>query len=250
MSLGVGVDIRVKNVICFGLGTTLEDTVQEAGRCMRGNSEETREQKGLAFFFQKGSVAALHCSPASDCRSLITDPLPKCQTTTLFKFFDPDFEHNVSSCYCCYSCILRDAQQGCQKCKQFLELYLSRKKMKGMSRSTVSDLKAALLELFRGLGLAYIEVESKLQLAVTNFINDLVKAFDEILSPYDISEMWHVDEALAVDVFNVCTEVLDMVDTEVDSEDENNSDYSEEESSESSGLSNPDIDYEDEMSSE
>ena len=122
--------------------------------------------------------------------------------------------------------------------------------MKGMSRSTVSDLKAALLELFRGLGLAYIEVESKLQLEVTNFINDLVKAYDEISSPTDISEMWHVDEALAVDVFNVCTEVLDMVDTEVDSEDGNNSDYSEEESSESSGLCSPDIDYEDELFSE
>ena len=250
VSLGVGVDIRVKNVVCFGLGTTIEDTVQEAGRCMRGNTEETREQRGLAFFFQKGSVAALHCSPMSDCRSLITEPLPRCQTTTLFKFFDPNFEHNVSSCYCCYSCILRDAQQGCQECSQFLELYLSQKKMTGISRSTVSDLKAALLELFIGLGLAYVEVESKLQLKVPNFIDDLVKAFDEISSPNDISEMWHVNEAVAADVYNVCTEVLNVGDDEEDSESGNNSEHSEEESSESSGFSYLDPDYEDAMFSE
>ena len=100
VSLGVGVDIRVKNVVCFGLGSTPEDTVQEAGRCMRGSIEETGGKKGLAFFFQKGTVAAIHCPPGSECRSLIVDPLPKCQTNTLFKLFDPDFEHNLSPCVC------------------------------------------------------------------------------------------------------------------------------------------------------
>ena len=34
VSLGVGVDIRVKNVVCFGLGNNPESLVQEAGRCL------------------------------------------------------------------------------------------------------------------------------------------------------------------------------------------------------------------------
>ena len=33
ISLGVGVDVRVKNVVCLGLGSTPENVVQEAGRC-------------------------------------------------------------------------------------------------------------------------------------------------------------------------------------------------------------------------
>ena len=40
VSLGVGVDIRVKNVVSFSLGSSPEDTIQEAGRCMRGTSAE------------------------------------------------------------------------------------------------------------------------------------------------------------------------------------------------------------------
>ena len=54
ISLGVGVDIRVKNVVCFGLGSTPENLVQEAGRCLRGYHQETEEIKGLAFISQKG----------------------------------------------------------------------------------------------------------------------------------------------------------------------------------------------------
>ena len=51
ISLGVGVDVRVKNVVCLGLGSTPENMIQEAGRCLRGNQEESLGLRGLAFFF-------------------------------------------------------------------------------------------------------------------------------------------------------------------------------------------------------
>ena len=73
ISLGVGVDVRVKNVVCLGLGSTPENIIQEAGRCQRGKAQLDNSE-GLAVFLHKGSVAAIHCPPDSDCRELVTDP--------------------------------------------------------------------------------------------------------------------------------------------------------------------------------
>ena len=229
ISLGVGVDLRVKNVVSFGLGSTPEDIVQEAGRCLRGCSDETEGQRGLAFFFQKGGIAAMHCPPSSDSRSLISDPLPKCQTTTLFRFFDQDFEHNSSPCVCCYSCITRDSDQGCQDCYKFLNTYLHQKKLFTQSRSTLKEIKCGLQELFRGLRLKFIEVESNLQLTVENFSEDFVRAFDEISGSSDIVKLWHIDKDLAEDVYGVCLEVLeDNNPTEYESNEDSISEVSEE----------------------
>ena len=238
MSLGVGIDICVQNVVSLGLGATPEDTVQEAGRCMRGSLEETQDQRGLAFFFQKGTIAAMHCSPTSDCRSLISDPLPKCQTATLYKYFDPDFEQTGAACSCCYSCILTDAEAGCQDCNIFMETYLNQKKSRGLSRSALGDLKGGIKDLFRGLGLSFIEIESKLKLSIDNFTEDFVKTFDEVSDSTDIVKLWHVDESLADDLYSVCLEVLENCE-EVDEvfiqESDSDSDLSE--TLDSSGVS-------------
>ena len=56
VSLGVGVDIRVDNAVMFGLANTAENLLQEAGRAMRGSSEEIQGKHGYAFFFQKGQL--------------------------------------------------------------------------------------------------------------------------------------------------------------------------------------------------
>ena len=155
VSLGVGVDVRVNNVVSFSLGSTPEDTIQEAGRCMRGSTAEVGTQKGLAFFFQKGPVAAIHCDPSSDCRQLISEPLPKCQTEVLLKFFDSNFALNAIPCYCCYSCIKRDAGNGCVKCVDFLETYLGTRRQR-KPVSTLKHLGNGLKELFNGLGMTSI----------------------------------------------------------------------------------------------
>ena len=129
VSLGVGVDVRVKNVVSFSLGATPEDTVQEAGRCVRGSVSEVGNERGYAFFFQKGALAAVHCKPSSDCRVLVSEPLPSCQTKVLFQFFQFNFSEETVPCNCCYSCIKRDADLGCDQCREFIDTYLSPKKM-------------------------------------------------------------------------------------------------------------------------
>ena len=245
ISLGVGVDLRVKNVVSFGLGATPEDTVQEAGRCMRGSSEETRGQRGLAFFFQKGSVAAMHCVPASDCRSLISDPLPQCQTNKLYSFFDDKFEYEGSPCNCCYKCILKDATEGCRTCETFLQTYLKHRELTRLPRSTLSDLRSGIQELFRGLGLRFIQIESELHLSTENFLKDFLKTFDEVSCFEDIVKLWHVSESLAEDLYGVCLDVIENCREE--NEIEICEDKSESESSasfDSSGASLSDIDYE------
>ena len=56
VSLGVGVDIRVKNSVNFGLAATMEDLLQEGGRVMRGSSSETEGRQGYSFFLHKGTL--------------------------------------------------------------------------------------------------------------------------------------------------------------------------------------------------
>ena len=53
---GVGVDIKIDNAVIFGLPETAENLLQEGGRPMRGNSQETQGKHGYAFFYHKGSL--------------------------------------------------------------------------------------------------------------------------------------------------------------------------------------------------
>ena len=251
ISLGVGVDIRVKNVVCLGLGSSPENLVQEAGRCLRGTNLSSDTERGLAFFFQRGAVAAVHCPPASDCRSLISDPLPHCQTKTLFRFFDPEFDTTVTSCDCCFSCVSRDAGLGCQKCATFLETYLPIRKASGRGKSLRKGLKAAILDLFQCLNVTSIEIETRLCLTVENFTNDFVKVYDEIDGPSDIQSMWHVPEELARDLFDVCVEFLTVDNDDYINDDEtdfNSDDDDDENSDETSHESSSDPEYSEESS--
>ena len=210
-SLGVGVDIRVKNVVCFGLGSTPENLVQEAGRCQRGKQVT---DIGLAFFFQKGSVAALHCPPSSDCRELLANPLPRCQTTRLFRHFDPEFDVTVEKCICCYSCKVRDAEAGCERCAKFLDTYIPKKTMKSRSVSFRKGLKRAVKDLCEGLGIHEIAVETRLFMGIESFASDFVRAFDEINRPEDIVSLWHISAQFAQDLYDVSKEYLEFQCTE------------------------------------
>ena len=229
ISLGVGVDIRVKNVVCMGLGSNPENMVQEAGRCLRGERNVVENARGLAFFFQKGTVAAIHCPPSSECRTLITEPLPKCQTRSLFRHFDPEFnEVGTAPCHCCYSCISHHSAQGCHSCLVFLETYLPRKVSIVRRSSVRKGLRSSILDLFNGLGLTKIEIETRLSLDVKNFTNDFVKVYDEIDHPSTIQSLWHVSEDLARDLYEVSLEFLATVNTnEEDAKDEDERDYEE-----------------------
>ena len=246
ISLGVGVDIRVNNVVCFGLGSTPENLIQEAGRCNRG--KEGNGGNGLAFFFQKGSIAALHCPPSSDCRTLVKEPLPVCQTKSLFQHFDPEFEVNLRACDCCFSCRSNDANIGCDRCALFLETYIPRKTVKVKSASLRKGLKLCLLDLFEGLGIKEIPVETRLTLEVHNFVTDFVRAYDEIDNPEDVQSLWHIPKQVAQAVHDVSKEFLDTQcsvgidaldeatgEKDVWDEDESDFDFSDAESDSTSG---------------
>ena len=208
ISLGVGVDVRVHSVVSFSLGATPEDTVQEAGRSMRGSVTEVGGKQGYAFFFQKGTLAAIHCKPSSECRQIITDPLPVCQTVTLYRFFQPDFVYQGSKCTCCYSCIRKDASSGCVTCTEFLDRYSFRRKSKRLSKSAMKSVKNGLQLLFDGMAMEKIPVESSLFMTTECFVKDFIRVYDEISSPRDICDLWHVDESLAESMLSVCEEVL------------------------------------------
>ena len=182
--------------------------IQEAGRCLRGSQEETQGLRGFAFFFQKGSVAAIHCPPGSDCRSLVTDPLPVCQSKNLYRYFDPDFDTSAHPCNCCYACISRHVDHDCQDCVSFLETYIPKKVSRISYGSVRKGLKLAILDLFLGMGISEIKVESRLYLDVDNFASDFVKVFDEIDKPSDIMDLWHLPQDIAEDIYAVSQEFI------------------------------------------
>ena len=88
------------------------------------------------------------------------------------------------------------------------ELYLPKRKPKFSSRSVARELSLAIKELFQGLGISKIKVESRLEMSVQNFTSDLIKCFDEVTDPSDIVKLWHVSDSLATDLYSVCEEVM------------------------------------------
>ena len=60
------------------------------------------------------------------------------------------------------------------------------------SRSVSRELSLLIKELFQGLGISKIKVESRLEMSVQNFTSDLIKCFDEVTDPSDFVKLWHV----------------------------------------------------------
>ena len=139
VSLGVGVDVRVHNTVVLGLSENVENLLQEAGRSMRGGAAETGGDRGISFFLHKGTLGKFivffddycyymilvseskHCPSTSDCRDLITKPLPICQTKTLIQMFDKDVNVQLEECSCCFGCIHRHSNEGCLVCLNFIQ---------------------------------------------------------------------------------------------------------------------------------
>ena len=141
---GVGVDLRVDNAVIFGLPDTAENLLQEGGRPMRGSPLETQGKHGFSFFFHKGNLGkiktllggsslkddiseAKHCPPSSDVRALIAKPLPRCQTKTILDLFEDNVQVEMDQCSCCFACIKRHSESGCEKCCEFLAKFVMHK---------------------------------------------------------------------------------------------------------------------------
>ena len=166
-------------------------------------------KRGYAFFFQKGALAAVHCKPSSDCQVLVSEPLPSCQTKVLFQFFQFNFSEETVPCNCCYSCIKRDADLGCDQCREFIDAYLSPKKCIKFTKSSMREMKDGFYALFRGMGMESVMVESKLEMSVESFFKDFVRAVDEITCAADIVDMWHVEEYIASSLYDLFREVME-----------------------------------------
>ena len=72
-------------------------------------------------------LEAKHCPPSSDVRALISKPLPRCQTKTILDFFEDDVQVDADQCTCCFACMKRHSESGCEKCCEFLAKFVTHK---------------------------------------------------------------------------------------------------------------------------
>ena len=235
VSLGVGVDVRVHNTVVLGLSENVENLLQEAGRSMRGGAAETGGDRGISFFLHKGTLGKFivffddycyymilvseskHCPSTSDCRDLITKPLPICQTKTLIQMFDKDVNVQLEECSCCFGCIHRHSNEGCLVCLNFIHRYFPSAASNKHKKSVYDEMKCALTDLFSALELSNIRVENDLSLDCKSFIKDLLRVVDEVQCSQDIVRLWHIDKSVAVKIFSVLQSVLEDDDLDVSS---------------------------------
>ena len=162
----------------------------------------------MEFFSSKIFIEAKHCPATSDVRSLISRPLPACQSETIFRLFDDTYISEAPKCSYCYSCLKQHSNSGCERCDTFLTRFLPQISNAKVQKSVASLLNEALEELFDALGLKTLLLENEVEISSSSFIRDFIKMVDEVHSEKDIVDIWHVDQALANTLFTVFEEVL------------------------------------------
>ena len=170
-------------------------------------------------------VESKHCPSASDVRALITHPLPTCQTETIMRFFEDDFNSDGDKCTCCYSCIKAHSENGCRKCEDLLGRYLATKTQK-LAKPVAKEVREAFEELFATMGIDTLLVEGELAIKTNSFTRDFIQMSDEIKSGDDIVSLWHIDQDIAHNlyllfheiVFGNCDTIIDDSDHESESD--------------------------------
>ena len=158
---------------------------------------------------------AKHCQVGSDCRALITKPLPLCQKNTLLRLFDENFTSEDVQCHCCYSCIRSHSISGCENCTSFINEFLPEHVKRTRSKSIKRMLKEGLSELFIDLECETLMVEDCLEIKVDDFITDFMRMVDEIKCKEDIVEMWHIHLDIAEEIFQLFYEIVQEPEIEV-----------------------------------
>ena len=124
------------------------------------------------------------------------------------KLFDESFISEVPKCICCYSCIKQDSLDGCEKCSYFLAKYFAPQSTRKVTKSVAANLKEAIEELFSALGLDTLMVEGELSVSTASFTKDFLKNIDEVRCEKDIVELWHIEPAIAHNLFLLFNEVV------------------------------------------
>ena len=92
-------------------------------------------------------------------------------------------------------------------CEELLKTFFTAKSPK-LTKSVASDVKDALTELFTVLSIDNLLIENELKVTTSSFINDFLKMSDEIKSDQDIVDIWHIDKAIATQLYMLFYEVV------------------------------------------
>ena len=76
------------------------------------------------------------------------------------------------------------------------------------NKSVKSELRSGLCDLFDALEIGTILVEETLEMTVSSFTEDFIKAVDEITEPGDIVKLWHISLEMAQNIFSVFNDVM------------------------------------------
>ena len=149
-----------------------------------------------------------HCPASSDCRELISKPLPYCQAEVLYKMFDENFRSDIVQCHCCYSCIRRHASDGCEECIVFIKTFFKNTSTKRRSKPVMKQLKDKLHGFFKAIRIDSVIFEGAHSVSVHSFVKDFLTMTDEITSADDIANLWHIESGIACKVYSVYSEVM------------------------------------------
>ena len=153
-------------------------------------------------------LEAKHCPASSDVRELITRPPPVCQSETIFKLFDENFKSESPECTCCFSCIVGHIDQGCVRCKDFMDTFFNQSTRPKVSRSVSARLREAMEEIFTAMEIETLLVEQEFELSTGSLIRDFIKNCDEIRAVQDIVDMWHIEYSVAESLYLLFNEVV------------------------------------------
>ena len=178
---------------------------------------------------------AKHCPASSDCRTLITNPLPACQRESIIKYFDENFITNVPKCVCCYSCIQFHSNDGCRKCLDFLSFYFPQKTTSKVNKSVRGKLSEAVHALFVALNTQLVILDGNMEVTTASFVKDFITNIDEVRNETDIINIWQVEKKISKKLFSLLVDFFKNLEPH-ESDETNSSEDSEESSNCSSDI--------------
>ena len=112
------------------------------------------------------------------------------------------------ACDCCFLCILKHEEEGCEKCINLMKTYFPKTPKKKLKVSVANTLREAISELFTAMNKKDIVLDKSERVSVTSFIKDFCKMTGEINDKQDIIQLWSIEDALAENLFDLLKEVV------------------------------------------
>ena len=172
---------------------------------MRGSEKETKGRQGLSIFYHRGSAEGKACPKDSDVRELISNN-NICHMKQIMAHFGLVYDQRSrNKCVCCYVCIKIHSDSGCNDCQNFLATFLPSVVKKRISKTLLSELEEALFSI---LDEKYIQVETRLSIKTSKFVENFLESLDEVSSPQDIVRLWCIPHQIALKVYRTYEEII------------------------------------------